>query len=129
MIVTLTRMLELGSGEDKAWLLLTRLTFLKDIREQAAIVITNAYRFKKMVERQVSEESEQYKLQLGKLKREMFRFQKMRFVQRSLYGIDSTADRLEKKMNTITQEHEKLKSFLALILKKLEKLKMNVNDK
>ena len=51
MVVTLSNMLELESGENNALLLFKRLNFKEELREIAAHVITSAFRFKLTVKK------------------------------------------------------------------------------
>lgn len=107
MVVTLSNMLELESGEDKALTLLRRLEFKKSLREKAALVLSSAARYRIMIKVK-NQDQMKLNLQAGRFRRYLNEFRATRLQQRSLYDYDSAQDILERKMNCILEENEKL---------------------
>lgn len=121
MVVTLSNMLSLESGEDKAFELLRRLQYKKDLKEKAARVLGAAVRFKLMSSRKDIDQKK-LKSQAVKFRRYLSDFKATRSQIRCLYDLDSVQDRLERSMNTILEENEKIHQRLLSTSERLSTL-------
>ena len=121
MVVTLSNMLSLESGEDKAFMLLRRLEYKKDLREKAASVLGAAVRFRYMSARKDTDQKK-LKSQAAKFRRYVSNFKETRAQMRCLYDLDSVQDRLERSMNTILEENQKIHKRLLTTTERLRTL-------
>jgi hypothetical protein len=119
VVITLSNMLSLESGENKAFIMLSRLQYKKDLREKAASLVGAAVRFRLM---SISDHPDEKKLksQAAKFRRYLSSFKKTRSQMRCLYDLDSVQDRLERSMVTILEENEKIHQRLASTSERLK---------
>jgi len=101
IIITVTTLLNLDSSEEKALLILDRLSFKKDLRICAANVLTSALHFRTLLKKGAPTIA--IELQRGKFNRFISEFQSARNKQRALYGNDSHNDIVEKGVNDVEE--------------------------
>lgn len=99
IIVTVTTLLNLDSSEEKALLILDRLSFKEELRSTAANVLTTALRLRTLIKR--NSPTLLVEVQIGKLNRYLSEFQSARNKQRVLYDSDSHNDIVERGVNDI----------------------------
>jgi potassium intermediate/small conductance calcium-activated channel subfamily N protein 2 len=108
MVVAVNNTVELALGEDKAFMILRRLRFREELRNSAAFVLTTALRYRYNLRHGLSSKRS-LTLQLSKFRKYLNSFQLLRLQQRCLYEYDSVEDRLEKKLNEISDGIEALR--------------------
>lgn len=113
IIVTVTTMLNLDSSEEKALLILDRLSFKKDLRVSAANVLTAALHFRSLLKKGAP--AIDVELQKGKINRFVSEFQSARNKQRALYGNDSHSDIVERGVNDIDENIQGMRKQLDRI--------------
>ena len=122
MVVSLTNLLMLESGEDKALTLLKRLNFKKETQQSAAAVIGSAFKLRCWIKKYPND-TKTHNILLGKLKKHVMTFNRTKMKLKSLYNLDSPFDRIERKLNKIEDSIEEDKEFLGKTLARLNALK------
>ncbi|CAG9314227.1 unnamed protein product [Blepharisma stoltei] len=127
MIVTLTNMLELETGEFKAKNLLERLEFQKELKKEAAKVLQSAVVYRNLLKSKNSSRLE-VKIQQGNIRRNIAGFQATRAKRKRIYGIDTAEHLIEKKVNYMQELTEGNKKEWAKSLESLKDIKSRVAE-
>ena len=113
MVVTVSSVLNLDSSEEKALLILNRLSFKEELTQVAAHMLTSALHYRYL--RKHGAQSLALELQLGKFYKNLHEFQLTRNHQRAVYDLDSHEDRVEGAISMIEDNLSDLKSQMTRI--------------
>lgn len=122
MVITLTNMLKLESGQATSLSILNRLWFKEELKNLAAFVLTSALRYRYMLKHSPNDKRK-LAIQLGKFRHYFNDFQRFKIKQRTLYDFDSFEDRIERKMLEVIEDSdaiEETKREIADIISYLE---------
>ena len=114
IIVTISALLNLDSSEEKALLILNRLAFKQEIKSSAASLITSALHYRYLVKKHPTNFF-RIDLQLGKFRKSLDEFQRIRNKQVSLYALDSYNERIEKRIVSIEDSVSELKQEIESV--------------
>lgn len=123
MILFVSRLLKFGSGEDNALAILQRLEFKEEMRAAAANVLTTGLRYCLAAKRH-PETLPKYRHLIGKFRRFVSEFEKMRVSQRKLYNQDTWQEQMQKKVRVLTEDNLQIQRELT----ELHKVVRNLRD-
>lgn len=112
MILFVARLLQFGTGEDNALAILQRLEFKAEMRTAAANVLTTGLRYCRIAKFH-PQTLPKYAHLIGKFRRFVHDFEKMRVSQRKLYNQDSWEEQMQKKVAVLAENNRKMKKELA----------------
>ena len=125
MVITLSNMLELESGERNALLLFKRLQFKEALRKEAAHVIAAVIRYHRL-RKTDGDNAKKLKEQVGNIKIQVNTFHNLKMQQRVLYGLDSDVDRIERKLASLVEGSENTSKTIERAMELLKSLKINM---
>ena len=112
MIVFVARLLQFGSEEDNALAILQRLEFKEEMEVAAANVLSVGLRYC-LVAKLHPETLPKYSHLIGKFRRFVYEFEKMRVSKRKLYNEDTWEDQMQKKVRALTEDNLKIQKELT----------------
>ena len=112
MILFVARLLKFGSGEENAVAILHRLEFKTELRTAAANVLSTGLRYCLRAKLHPNTLPNSSHL-IGKFRRFVHEFEKMRVSQRKLYNQDTWEEQMQKKVRMLAEENRAMQEELA----------------
>ena len=123
MIVFITKLLDFGTGERNALDILQRLDFMENMRQAAANVLTVGLRYCLLVKKH-PEMMRKHEDLLGRFRRFVYEFEKMRVNKRKLYNQDTWEERMQKQVRSLTEDNMQMQQELS----DLTRILRNIRD-